>query len=418
MKVTAGGKDTVGDMQRVVQSIPSSYTVWKDGTQAMAESNVKGGTDYTTGTDVVVINNALTALTGGRTWKERVVLRGNFSISSPIYVPDYTSLIIDGKIDNVATAGEHAIILQGNKTDLWGGHIKGNVASGSAIVGEITLPTHPVVCTTISNCLITDHGVNGIYFPEGATLVTIRDCDIRNNKGQAGIYVKYNTYISTCVTVQQCWLYGNTRNGVQAEACLNLNILGGAFEVNGEDGLLASTVHNLNVQGADFEGQDTADYAGIFSQFGIAGHIDNCFFYANDRGIILDDVDGLQVSNCRFTGVIVDDMRIEADCHDIHVGPGNWSNADVHMTGDLALADFAGDTRYIGYPFENSGVETGTGAQQQIAHGIGTVPGYILLSEATTGGALAKVTAPATNQYIYVTATAAKDYTWYAYTRK
>jgi hypothetical protein len=67
MKVTAGGKDTVGDMQRVVQSIPASYTIWKDGTQTIAESNIKGGTDYTTGTDVVVIQNAIDALTEGGT---------------------------------------------------------------------------------------------------------------------------------------------------------------------------------------------------------------------------------------------------------------------------------------------------------------------------------------------------------------
>lgn len=44
---------------RLMESIPSSYTVWKDGTQAIAESNVKGGTDYTTGTDSVVIQAAI-----------------------------------------------------------------------------------------------------------------------------------------------------------------------------------------------------------------------------------------------------------------------------------------------------------------------------------------------------------------------
>jgi len=103
MKIVAGGKDTVGDMQRVVQSIPSSYTVWKDGTQAIAESNLKGGTDYTTGTDAVVINNAMAALSN----------RGNLYIKQGDYggasitLGQYISATIDVGVANL-TVGYHA----------------------------------------------------------------------------------------------------------------------------------------------------------------------------------------------------------------------------------------------------------------------------------------------------------------------
>jgi hypothetical protein len=100
MKVTAGGKDTVGDMQRVVQSIPSSYTVWKDGTQAIAECNVKGGTDYTTGTDTEVINNAMAALTNIGFLCFR---KGDYAGAS-ITLGQYISAFIERGVTNLTVA--------------------------------------------------------------------------------------------------------------------------------------------------------------------------------------------------------------------------------------------------------------------------------------------------------------------------
>jgi hypothetical protein len=80
-------------MQRVVQSIPSSYTVWKDGTQAIAECNVKGGTDYTTGTDATVIQNAIDALTSGK-----ILFRvGTYDIATPLSVIGTKRIVMVGE---------------------------------------------------------------------------------------------------------------------------------------------------------------------------------------------------------------------------------------------------------------------------------------------------------------------------------
>lgn len=87
MKVVVGGKDTVGDANRIVQSIPASYTVWMDGTQAIAESNIKGGTDYTTGTGLTVVQNAISALghDGGTiAIRDMIDLNGTLTIDRPI----------------------------------------------------------------------------------------------------------------------------------------------------------------------------------------------------------------------------------------------------------------------------------------------------------------------------------------------
>jgi len=50
---------------RMIQSVPASYVIWKDGTTYRAECLIKGGTDYS-GTDAAtVINNAINATTNG-----------------------------------------------------------------------------------------------------------------------------------------------------------------------------------------------------------------------------------------------------------------------------------------------------------------------------------------------------------------
>jgi len=136
MKATAGGKDTVGDMQRVVQSIPSSYTVWKDGTQAIAESNVKGGTDYTTGTVAVVIQNAIDALPakgGSIAFREGdltlasevvcnkpVLIRGaGFGLTEPVPVQGVTTITFGNhtafKITNRSVQIENLNLVGGGK---------------------------------------------------------------------------------------------------------------------------------------------------------------------------------------------------------------------------------------------------------------------------------------------------------------
>lgn len=68
----------------------------------------------------------------------------------------------------------------------------------------------------------------------------------------------------------------------------------------------------------------------------------------------------------------------------------------------------------VGFVTENSGNNTGTGAQQTIAHGCNFTPTYsqVYLSERSTGGALAYQSQAPDATNIYVTATNEKDYNW------
>jgi len=83
----------VARMQRLSESIPASYTIWKDGTTYRAECNIKGGTDYS-GTDVkTVIEAAINALPA-RTWKEKIILKGDLGDVSNVTLE--SNLILAG----------------------------------------------------------------------------------------------------------------------------------------------------------------------------------------------------------------------------------------------------------------------------------------------------------------------------------
>ena len=64
---------------------------WKGNLIAKGEAGVD---------DAEVIKKASDSLTAGRTWKEKVVLKGNFSLNDEIQVPSYTTLVVDGKLES------------------------------------------------------------------------------------------------------------------------------------------------------------------------------------------------------------------------------------------------------------------------------------------------------------------------------
>lgn len=89
------------------------------------------------------INNALGNLTSGRTWQEKVVLSGNFIISSPIYISPFTVLDLTGAKITLA-AGSNCDMITTNSSsynvpfgtvaavEVFGGFLDGNEAGQSS----------------------------------------------------------------------------------------------------------------------------------------------------------------------------------------------------------------------------------------------------------------------------------------------
>jgi hypothetical protein len=76
--------------------IATSYTIWREGDDYYAAD--ASGIRFSGKNASYVIQSAIDALTVGRTWKEKIMLRGEFTISSTIIVKSYTILEFQGKV--------------------------------------------------------------------------------------------------------------------------------------------------------------------------------------------------------------------------------------------------------------------------------------------------------------------------------
>lgn len=83
-----------------------------------------------------------------------------------------------------------------------------------------------------------------------------------------------------------------------------------------------------------------------------------------------------------------------------------------NTTYNVSTRTSAGYPILKGYPFENRGTSTGTGAQQDIAHGLPDTPAEVILTEYLTGLAIPKENIVADATQIHPLATLNKDYRW------
>jgi len=74
-----------------------SYTIWRNGSTYYAEDAY--GLPWGESSNAsMIINNVLSGLTSGRTWKEKILIVGNIEITNPLIVHSYTILQLDGQI--------------------------------------------------------------------------------------------------------------------------------------------------------------------------------------------------------------------------------------------------------------------------------------------------------------------------------
>jgi len=182
----------------------ASYTVYKVGSTYYAKSHLHGGTNYSGADASTVINNALNALTGGRTWKEKVVLKGNLTIDSPVLIDSYTIFVINGKL--TLANGVNDYMLKGKvetgmqDVEIIGGELscnKDNQNSGGGIrfvkVNRLLLQD-----TTITNPyargLVIDGGSNSDAWIENIKVY---------NAGELGISLLSGRY----VYASKCYVY-------------------------------------------------------------------------------------------------------------------------------------------------------------------------------------------------------------------
>jgi len=185
----------------IVENV-SGTIIWKDGTN---------GTVYATGTTASeatnIINWALGNLTSGRTWKEMIVLKGNFQIAATIKIPSYTSIRIGGKL--TLKPGVNAYMFQ-------------NAAGAD---GNITIKGGKIVGNLESSWKSAIYLVN-------VSSVRLEDIHVHNYRHSGIIWENV-----TNSEILFCNVENSTDDGLSLFGSSNNLILGGMFKNNGDDGI-------------------------------------------------------------------------------------------------------------------------------------------------------------------------------------
>jgi len=418
---------------RLIESVPASYVVWKDGTTYYAECLLKDGTDYS-GTDAsTIIQDAIDALgtVGGKIF----IRRGQYALTKIVTVP--SKIIIEGEgrsyidpesIDVTCLADNSSFVPDSGESQLisienaWGTKLKNLLLK--AHIGPIIsiIDSHGIVLEdlTINGCQRVPTGLKisatvggGIY---ASTDIHLRNCLIHRclyGVDIDGYTTESGTGQVTTVYVESGRIYDN-RYGLNIKDASGVNLDSTIVEANLGHGVIVQGTDKAKLTNVHFEnnGRDfPAEYTIKTNASADSGH----------------SVDHLIVDKCRFGSAI---LTTEAKLLNVTRGyfEKNWfHNVNVNLNIDASCSDIYAEDNYfrgtitgtinhskgnIGYVTENSGNNTGTGAQQTIAHGLVSTPKLVTVIPNVTGATVSSVWADATN--IYCTVTNGKTYNWVA----
>jgi len=217
----------------------ASYVVGLyNSTYYYAKNCTTGKYDYLSTDASTVIQSALNALTSGRTWQEKVVLKGTFTITSntPITIPSYTILdLIQAKFifDNTVNFAWNPLLTNSNWANgnsyitILGGVIDANFPTNSNSNGGIL-----ITGTDANRCsnIIID-GVKVSKVSGGIQFEYVDKSQIINNYVEAGDDIDHNTWIQI--------LHGND-NVIKNNVVIN-----GVIEVSKLDTTIYSYRNNI-----------------------------------------------------------------------------------------------------------------------------------------------------------------------------
>jgi polygalacturonase len=313
----AAGTDytTVAYWGRILESIPASYTIWKDGSTYRAECNIAGGTDYS-GTDAsTVIQAAIDALSAG----------GKILIRKATYYA--TALILhkanievemeDGAIirDTSALGLDGLYVIRGSNTILRGGTLDGNAKSNSLFVIDRS-PGDPAYSNILVENVHVKNVKNGhlgwlmaLWDVDAAyelTDVTIRNCRFTDDPETT----MDNIAVSFCQGV----VFENCLFDLSKAVCVffskDVQFINCVFQNFSSIASLALTGRNFKVIGCTFKGDTaipvliTAGTDAHFTDFYGNALFDGCSF--EDGGLTIKSGDAthplvdVTVKGCTF----------------------------------------------------------------------------------------------------------------------
>jgi len=344
--------------------------------------------------DASVIQKALDSLTPNRTWKERVVLKGDFIVNNTILIPDYTILDLEHSYVKLANGVNKPIFKNSGTTgyiDIVGGVLDGNKANnpdsdshGILILGNSTTYNICIMNVTVKDTYGT--GINIVNckyaFVEGCYTKGTYWHGIRfnavihgriinnttiNSENAQGIVISgmrdtgYETDVgeNRYIEIIGNNVRNNAENGIEVLASRDITVLGNSVEYNGKFGIWVGShnpsgtyignVERIEIIGNQvrYNGQigkdgyagiqvdaDNASYIGAVKDITIEGNIVGLHTKAKQHGISLRFA-----TECKVIGNTVynnGDRGIRLYCSSDNVIKGNIckNNNQKGTTGD------------------------------------------------------------------------------------
>ncbi len=171
--------DVVGAISATLSSKDAQYTVFKSGSTIYAMDS-QGNIDFSGTNPVTVMESAMGNLTAGRTWKEKIVVIGDYEVTSIIDIPSYTIFELKGRI-KPADDGFVGVAIMRN-SDITNGNTDIELIGGTIDGNKANLDTG----VNFNNCI----HIEGSSSSLEAKRIVIRDWDIANCKSE-GIETRF-----------------------------------------------------------------------------------------------------------------------------------------------------------------------------------------------------------------------------------
>jgi len=280
-------------LRRLSSSIPSAYTVFPISGTYYAESNIAGGTDYSGADASTVINQALDGLTGGRTWKEKVVLKGDFGDVHDVTVPSYTIIEGNGAKLTLSASQNYSFLVSGS-TDfeirnlLLKATRTGRGGEAQGIRGFPTAATNVIVDRVVFEDFYYSSLINAGIWGEFDNL-TVENCLFKNaGAGENAFGIYLNSGTTNVLIENDTFSSPHFGNHIYAYDSVNLRIIGN---------FLNGINTNSQIEGVCLTGCEQAKIVG------------------ND------------IINCGVAGVLIHAKATQGGCRDVIISENNILNS-------------------------------------------------------------------------------------------
>jgi hypothetical protein len=276
------------------------YIIYNDGINNYAKNENTGNIDYSDTNAALLINNVLGNLTFGRTWQEKVVIKGNFTINNTVQVPSYTFLQVIGKL--TLANGANATVIDTNQyaknVTISDAIIDGNKANQNTPDEIYGIRLWDTSKSTIENVTIFNTKFDGLMVANGL-YNRIQNVDVEGSDHN-GITFWGETrsiqrgHIGSNLIVKNNTLEGVGLGNISGVKVINIYSFGNSRGVAMDDGSGNVIVNHIS-SGDEYGAYISSDYV-IYSNFHIINSTDRGI-YIKSGSVLVKNPDSVNIIN-------------------------------------------------------------------------------------------------------------------------